>query len=68
MSSDWLDGSDWITVLTYSGISTSGKAQFFISTPSAELGTGTHNRYQYMLMRKAYGYYIDKTTKMMIVK
>ena len=68
VSSDWLDGSDWFTVITYSGISTSDKAQSFISTPSAELGTSTHNRHQYMLMRKAYGHYIDKTTKMMIVK
>ena len=31
VSCDWLDGSDLITALTYSGISTSGKAQSFIS-------------------------------------
>ena len=30
-SGDWLDGSGWITALTNSGISTSGKAQSFIS-------------------------------------
>ena len=42
VSGDWLHGSDFITVLTNSGISNSGKAQFFISTTSAELGIGTY--------------------------
>ena len=31
VSGEWLGGSGWITELTYSGISTSGKAQSFIS-------------------------------------
>ena len=37
VSGDWLDGSEWITSLTFSGISTSGIAQSFISTVNSEI-------------------------------
>ena len=65
VSGDWLDGSGWTTVLTNSGISTSGKAQSFI---------GVHHicrtRYMhqvsvaalYVLMKKAYSQYVEKAT------
>ena len=65
MSGNWLDGSDWITALTNSGISTSGKPQSFISIHHI-----CRTRYMqqvstaalYMLMRQAYDHYVDKTT------
>ena len=45
VSGDWVNRGDWITAITNSGISTSGKAQSFIRTTIyAELGTC--NRYQ----------------------
>ena len=65
VSSDWLDGSGWLTALTNSGISTSGKAQSFISVHRI-----CRTRYMhqvsvaalYMLMRKAYDQYVERTT------
>ena len=64
VSGDLLDCSDWITALTNSGISASGKAQSFIHHICRP-------RYMqqvsvaalYMLMNKAYDHYVDKTTK-----
>ena len=65
VSGDWLDGSEWTTALTNSGISTSSKAQSFI---------GVHHicrtRYMhqvsvsalYVLMKKAYDQFVEKAT------
>ena len=65
VSGDWLDGGGWITVLTNSGISTGSKAQSFIS---AHHICRTRYMHQvsvaalYMLMRKAYDHYVERTT------
>ena len=65
VSGDCLDGSGWITALTTGGISTSGKAQSFISVHHI-----CRTRYMhqvsvaalYMLMRKAYDHYVENYT------
>ena len=64
VSGDWLDGSGWTTALTNSGISSSGKAQSFISVHHCR----TRYIHQvsvaalYMLMMKAYDHCVDKGT------
>lgn len=63
VSGDWLDGSGWTTAITNSGISTSGKAQSFISVHHI-----CRTRYMhqvsvaalYVLMNVAYDKYVDK--------
>ena len=55
-SGDWLYGSDWITALTNSSISTSGIAQSFISILHI-CRLVTCNRFVH-----AYEHYVDKTT------
>ena len=63
MSGEWLDGSDWFAAFTNSGISTSDKAQSFISIHHI-----CRTRYMqqisvaalYMLMRTACDHYVDK--------
>ena len=65
VSGDWLDGSGWTTALINSGISTSGKAQAFISVHHI-----CRTRYMhqvsvaalYVLMKKAYDKYMEKAT------
>ncbi|KAL7395746.1 hypothetical protein ABVT39_022389 [Epinephelus coioides] len=65
VSGDWLDGSRWTTALTNSGISTSGKAQAFISVHHI-----CRTRYMhqvsvatlYVLMKTAYDQYMEKAT------
>ena len=65
VSGDWLDCSGWITALTNSGTSTSGKAQSFISVQNI-CRTGYMHQVSvaafYMLMRKAYDQYVERTT------
>ena len=65
VSGDWLDGSGWIKALTNSGISTSGKAQSFISVHHICRTRYMHQASVatlYMLMRKAYDQYVERTT------
>ena len=65
VSGDWLDGSCWITALTNSGISTSGKAQSFISVHHICRTRYMHHvsiAALYMLMRKANDQYVERTT------
>ena len=65
VSGYWLDGSGWIKALTNSGISTSGKAQSFISVHHICRTRYMHQASVatlYMLMRKAYDQYVERTT------
>ena len=65
VSGDLVNRGDWITAITDSGTTTSGKAQSFTSIHHI-----CRSRYMqqvsvaalYMLMRKAYDLYVDKTT------
>ena len=67
MYCDRLDINGWNTALTNSGISTSGKAQSFTSVHHICRTRYMHMHQVsvatlYMLMRKAFDHYIDKTT------
>ena len=65
VSGDCLDGSGWITALNNSGISTSDKAQSFISVHHI-CRTGYMHQVSvatlYMLMWKVYDQYVERTT------
>ena len=65
VSGDWLDGSAVISALTNIGTSTNSKAQSFISVHHICRTRFMHQvsvAALYMLMRKAYDQYVEKTT------
>lgn len=65
VSGDWLDGSGWTTALTTSGISSSGKAQSFISVHYICRTRYTHQvsvAALYILMMKVYDHCVYKVT------